>query len=65
MNINRDNNAYLKVGEKVICTQDVTFSDGTSHKRGEVFTVEPNTQAYFSLFTSNASKPWAYYLKLV
>lgn len=30
MNINRDNNAYLKVGEKVICTQDVTFSDGTT-----------------------------------
>lgn len=65
MVINPKNNAHLKVGEQVICTQDVTFSDGTAHKRGEVFTVEPKTQAYFSLFTSNTSKPWAYYLKLV
>lgn len=65
MNINQKNNAHLKVGEKVICTKDVTFVDGTTHKRGQVFTVEPPTQAYFSLFTSSISRDWAYYLKLV
>jgi hypothetical protein len=65
MNINRNNNAHLKIGEKVICTKDVNFADGASHKRGEVYTVEPSTQAYFSLFTSDVSGLWADYLKLV
>lgn len=65
MNINQNNNAHLKVGEKVICVKDVSFSDGTSHKQGQVLTVEPPTQAYFSLFTSSISRDWAYYFKLV
>lgn len=64
MNINPNNNQHLKVGEKVICVKDVSFSDGTTHKQGQVLTVEPPTQAYFSLFTSSVSRDWAYYLKL-
>ena len=31
MNINPNNNQHLKVGEKVICVKDVSFSDGTTH----------------------------------
>lgn len=49
--MNHKHNAHLKVGERVICTRDVKFCDGTSHKRGNTYTVEPDTQAYFSLFT--------------
>jgi hypothetical protein len=45
------NNAHLKVGEKVICIKNVYFPDNTSHQKGEMFVVEPKTQAYFSLFT--------------
>lgn len=49
--MNHKNNAHLKVGEKVICVADMSFSDGSVHKRGETYTVEPETSAYFSLFT--------------
>ena len=65
MTINPNNNAHLKVGDQVVCTKDVDFSDGTSHKRGMVYNVEPASQAYFSLFTSDVSRPWACYLKII
>lgn len=56
------NNAHLKVGEKVICTKDVDFIDGLEHRRGQVVTVEPETQAYYSLFTGNTED--SRYLKI-
>ena len=62
--INPRNNAQLKVGDEVICTSPVTFIDSHTHNRGDTFIVSPETQAYFSLFTSNTSKPWANYLQI-
>lgn len=66
MNLIPNNNAHLKVGEKVICIQDVIFSNGVKHSVGEVLTVEPDTQAYFSLFTRyrNGTTDFTYYIKI-
>lgn len=43
--IDPTNNAHLKIGEVVICIQDVSFSDNTQHKKDTKYTVEPSTQA--------------------
>jgi len=56
------NNAHLKVGDQVICTETVIFLYGEKHVKGEKYTVEPDTQAYFSLFTGTANP--CKYLKL-
>lgn len=55
-------NAHLKVGEKVICTGDIQFLDGTVHWRGNLFTIQPDDQAYFSLFTGTGAE--CKYLKI-
>lgn len=66
MNVNPLNNAHLKVGEKLICVQDVEFSNGEKHFLGQTFIVEPETQAYFSLFTryKGGATIYTYYIKI-
>jgi hypothetical protein len=49
--MNPNHNAHLKVGERVVCTKDISFCNGSKHETGQILTVEPETQAYFSLFT--------------
>lgn len=62
MDLNININARLKIGNKVICTDSVYFTNGKKHMRGQVYTVTPDTQAYFSLFTGDA--PQCNYLKI-
>lgn len=45
------NNAHLRVGERVICAETTEFCNGEKHYKGKIYTVEPDTSAYFSLFT--------------
>jgi hypothetical protein len=50
------NNAHLKIGERVVCSKTINFIDGTTHYRGKTYMVEPDTQAYFSLFTGTSEQ---------
>jgi hypothetical protein len=56
LNFSSHNNAHLKVGERVICSKTIHFQDGSTHYRGKIYTVEPDTQAYFSLFTGTSEQ---------
>lgn len=49
--MNHRNNAHLKIGDEVMCLENVSFSNGEKHEAGKVYVVEPDTQVYFFLFT--------------
>lgn len=41
----------ISVGDTVICTKNVSFIDGTSHKIDDEIVVSEDTLSYFRIFT--------------
>lgn len=56
------NNAHLKIGDKVQCLRHIIFLDYSKHAAGDIITVEPETQAYLSLFTAEKGQAAPYHL---
>lgn len=46
----------LKENQVILCTNTITFCDGTKHKTGQKFVVEKVNQSYFNIFLNQSYK---------